>query len=120
MDKEVVLQYVKLRNDYDNGIKTTITEVEQQLINQINSYALGNEEFKNHKAVCNGNGLVKTYGYDKQFTEYVLEIDLNEYVYDTGDISNYDSRKSGNYNLDEAMLYRRETNKMEIIYVEKE
>ena len=50
----------------------------------------------------------------------MLEIDLNEYVYDTGDISNYDSRKSGNYNLDEAMLYRRETNKMEIIYVEKE
>lgn len=95
-------------------------DADEEILKRLKSDIYGNEEFKNHKAVCNGNGLVKTYGYDKQFTEYVLEIDLNEYVYDTGDISNYDSRKSGNYNLDEAMLYRRETNKMEIIYVEKE
>ena len=90
------------------------------ILKRLKSDIYGDEVFEDHKAVCKENGLVKTYGFNTKFTEYVFEIDLNEYVYNTGDISDYYSRKTENYNLDEAMLYIRGTNKMEIIYVEKE
>lgn len=93
---------------------------EEKILKRLKSDIYGNEVFENHKAICNGNGLVKEFGYNKEFTEYVLEADLNEYLFDNGNTSDYDSRKNGSYNIDEAMIYRRGTNKMEIIYVEKE
>lgn len=64
-----------------------------------------------HKAICNGKGLLGIYNYDSEFTEYVLERDGNTYILENGETSNYNS--------EESVVNTRGQTKMEIIYVAK-
>ena len=51
MNKDRVIQYINLRNDYEMktsmNIVRIITDTDKQLINEINSYALQDKEFMN-------------------------------------------------------------------------
>ena len=69
-----------------------------------------NTTLPDHKAICNGKGLLGIYNYNSTFTEYVLERDGNTYILEDGTVSNYNSS--------ETVVDTRGQTKMEIIYVE--